>query len=290
MAIIHILDSITLPGSPDKANEDQFGRSADSIFVIDGATGLGDDFVVCPPDSDAAWLATFAKTHFEEMLKPGISVKKTVRKTNELARRIISFAAEEQKIPDWNLPIAGFQMVRLEDNKLMTYGLGDCTLYWPSTDGIISIYTAMPGGKEHEFKLAKKAQKRSEGFDKDHSLLADEKLLKKERKQRASFNQKGSPIWTLGAAPKAADHLYSAKLDIEKSVVGLLATDGFTAIVENYGLWDPEELLEVAKDQGLAHIGEKLRHIETKIDPDGNTYPRLKQSDDATAILFEVVV
>ena len=155
MLTLSIIDSLSLPGSNDRANEDQMGWNAQCAFVIDGATGLGPDFIVGRHDSDAAWLATFAKVHFEEMVAPGRSMVDIVRATNALARRIVAFAAKEREMPAWNLPVAGFQMIRIEGNAIVTYGLGDCTLIVTDAEGRTETHSALPDNGAFEREAAR---------------------------------------------------------------------------------------------------------------------------------------
>src|SRR5690242_649263 len=56
------LDSLSLPGHPDKPNEDSFGWTRNAACVFDGATGLGAQLM--PGPSDAQWLANFAARGF----------------------------------------------------------------------------------------------------------------------------------------------------------------------------------------------------------------------------------
>ena len=288
MTTLTILDSITLPGNKHKANEDQFGHTAHCAFVIDGATGIGDDFIVSRHDSDAAWLATFAKVHFEELLRPGRAMSDVVRQTNALAHKIVSFAAQDDEIPDWNLPVAGFQALRVEGDALYAYGLGDCVLYLAGADGNIEKATGFVGGDSSEIKRASDAIKRMGGLKADQNALADDDTLAKDRAIRATYNKPGGLVWTLGVEPKAADHLTTKRLKAALPATGILATDGFSALIDKYGCYTPTELIEVAKKKSLSDLAQELRYIEQMEDPGGQKYPRMKQSDDATAILFEI--
>ncbi|MEO1703252.1 MAG: hypothetical protein AAFR71_14490 [Pseudomonadota bacterium] len=288
MTTLSILDSITLPGSKHKANEDQMGHTAHCAFVIDGATGIGEDFIVSRHDSDAAWLATFAKVHFEEMLRPGRAMTDIVRQTNTLARKIVSFASRGDHIPDWNLPVAGFQALRMEGDDLYAYGLGDCVLYLVSADGHLEQATGFVGGDRSETKRASEAIKRMGGLKSDQNALADADTLAKDRAIRATYNKPDGLVWTLGVQPKAADHLTTKRLNANLPATGILATDGFSALVGKYGCYTPTELIEIAKKKSLSDLAAELRYIEEVEDPGGLKFPRMKQSDDATAILFEI--
>jgi hypothetical protein len=65
----------------------------------------------------------------------------------------------------------------------------------------------------------------------------------------------------------------------------VLATDGFRwSGLQRYG---DRELIATAQTMGLAILARELRHIEND-DPNGVRYPRMKKSDDATALLVRV--
>ena len=55
-----LIDSLSLPGNPEKPNDDAFGFGDQAALVLDGATGLGEPLM--PGKSDAAWLARFGAT------------------------------------------------------------------------------------------------------------------------------------------------------------------------------------------------------------------------------------
>ncbi len=288
MLTLSIIDSLSLPGSEGRPNEDQMGWTAQCAFVIDGATGLGPDFVVGRHDSDAAWLATFAKVHFEEMIAPGRSMVDVVRSTNALARRIIAFAAKEREIPAWNLPIAGFQMIRIENSAIVTYGLGDCTLIVCDGNGETALHSAMPDNAAHEREAARRVIEEAGGLDMLPRLIDDPALLARERALRGKFNSSASNVWTLGSTSEAADHLLTARLDGGMPLTGLLCTDGFAALSAGYGIYEPRDFVAAARRDGLKRLGARLRDIERHEDPDGRIYPRMKPSDDATAVRFEI--
>ena len=48
-------------------------------------------------------------------------------------------------------------------------------------------------------------------------------------------------------------------------------------------------LVETASREGLSKLLAELRVVEHREDPDGLAFPRFKRSDDATALLFEIV-
>lgn len=68
----------------------------------------------------------------------------------------------------------------------------------------------------------------------------------------------------------------------------LLMTDGFYHLVDVYGAYTVDALLDAAICGGLAKLRDQLRCIEGD-DPNGIRFPRIKPSDDATAVLLEAV-
>ena len=71
---LEVLDTLSLPGEPGKANEDAFGHDGVAAVVIDGATPLGDSLM--PGPSDAAWIAQFGARRLMAHLKDGDGARK----------------------------------------------------------------------------------------------------------------------------------------------------------------------------------------------------------------------
>ncbi len=67
----------------------------------------------------------------------------------------------------------------------------------------------------------------------------------------------------------------------------LLMTDGFSALVDAYAVYDAEGLFAAVEARGLAALGQELRAVEAE-DAACVRYPRFKRSDDATALWVRV--
>ncbi len=288
MTHLRILDSITDRGDPRRPNEDASGGAANCAFVIDGATGLGDN-IIDESESDAAWLAKFAAATFEEDALAGCAVAASVRKINERVSRIIGDLAGSTPVEPWNLPCAGFHMIRVEKSGIVSHGLGDCRLFLQDAAGATHALSAIEGAAAAENEEAKRAVAHAGGLSKFSSLSTEPEIRAELRRRRALYNTDGGSVWTLGANPKAAVHVVSHPLPATLPAYGLLCTDGFAALVDLYGRYDAASLIERARTDGLVPLLAELRAIEQREDPDGQTYPRFKVSDDATAVLFEIV-
>ncbi|MEO4000090.1 hypothetical protein [Mesorhizobium sp. CAU 1732] len=289
MTTLRIIDSITDRGDPRRDNEDAFGGNRRSAFVIDGATGLGGDFLDMGV-SDAAWLARLAKDSFEELAVNGRSTAEVVRVTNERARSIVLETLHDASAPAWSLPIAGFQMVRVsDDGRLHTSGLGDCRLFAVADDGRTFEASAMPDSYADEREGARAAIDVAGGLAAFKALSENPVVRDELRRRRALYNRDEGGVWTLGIEPAAASYVKTHDIALAKPIRGLLCTDGFAALVDQYGRYDAASLVNEAGSRGLVSLLGDLRRIEQRDDPDGRRFPRFKVSDDATAVLFEVV-
>lgn len=286
-ALLHSLESLSLPGRDTVPNEDRCGTGPASAFVVDGAGGLGDNITDTGEGSDAAWLAELARRHFKDMGSQD-AVGQTVHAINTDAGKQIRDALGEAPLDAWRQPVAGFLLVRAEAHGLAAYGLGDCVLFATDAADQAMRYSPMPDHYEHEGEAARAAIKAGSTLSAGVSLTSQGTMLTREEAWRARYNTAGGPLWTLGIAPEAANHLRREPLDLSSPVTGLLCTDGFAALVDRYGRYTTAGLVDAARTHGLAALGQELRSIEHHEDPDGLRYPRMKQSDDATAVLFEV--
>lgn len=293
MATLRILDSVSHPGDPARPNEDAAGGNKFGAFVIDGATGLGGRPLLAGHSpggtSDAAWLARFAKDCFEEKLVAANSVPEVVRALNGCVARLVAEASAGEAVEPWALPTASFQLVRAEADAIVTYGLGDCRLFVLGADGRVIDASAIAGSAVNEQEGARRAVEHAGGLAAWRSLSEQPEVRAELRRMRARHNQPGGAVWTLGAAPDAGDHVVARRMAARFPARGLLCTDGFAALADNYRRYDGAGLVGAAAEHGLAPLLAELRAIECDEDPDGRKFPRFKVSDDATALLFEVV-
>ena len=94
---ITILDSISDPGNPAKANDDSFGHNEACAFVIDGATGLGDRQYMHEAGSDAAWIARHFARGFQDQITHETSVSDVARNLSQTARG--AFLSRHENVP-----------------------------------------------------------------------------------------------------------------------------------------------------------------------------------------------
>jgi len=275
-----LLGRLSLPGDQGRPNEDRAGAAGSFAWVIDGATGLG-DFECLDGPSDAAWLA--------ETADMAIAVRLTVGETEPAAliAHAIDAAAEafardlvRQPEGRFQLPTASILVARFDGGGIDIAELGDCSLYAVAADRTVATIGSDANGRAREREGAR-------------LMIAHGATLKTpevRRRMRESRAKRNTPdgAWLFGVEREAAAHVRRHRIDLARPFTALLATDGFAALVEDYGRTDAGGLVEAARLRGLASLGEDLRAIEQLEDPDCTIFPRFKPSDDATAVLVSV--
>ena len=282
---LKVIDSASDPGIPAKPNDDRLGYNACCAFVIDGATGLGDDVLSPEFGSDAAWLAEQARLMLERQVAPDSDLEMLLADFSRDARAFFEATAAP---PRYAWPSASFAMLRKAVDSWEFAGLGDCSLFLRQDDGTTSRHSALAHARGQEQASARRHIALTGGFGKVASFHRQPETLAALRQERQLQNTEESGVWTLGLVPEAARHLVRQPLQVSAPATGLLCSDGFADLVDSYGCYSAAALIDAAKSHGVKALVEEIRTIERKVDPDGLTFPRFKQSDDATALLVEL--
>lgn len=278
--MLTVLDALSLAGARAGQNDDALGWTARRAFVIDGATDLH-DAPLTPAASDAAWIARFAAGRLAAPDTTG-DVRDLLRRVSAEARAAFEACLEGRPWPEpWKLPIASLLIAEETQEGLAVFDLGDCRLFTLDAAGAARALGGPPQARDEETALAARhaAPSQSGANYKSPEALA---LLR-----AARTAQNAGPGAVFGLFPGCADHARETRLALARPAFALLATDGFAALSDAYGAFDPAALVTAARDQGLAALAQQLRGIETG-DADGARHPRWKRSDDATAILVRL--
>ncbi len=278
---LQLLDSLSLPGDPAKANEDAFGQRDMAAMVVDGATMLGDGLM--PGPSDAQWIAQFGARRLMAHLDDGNGARKALRAA--LADTQKSFEALRRHPPEevWQTPCASMMLAVQADAGLEFLWFGDCAALVKQGDGPV-----MAVGETMD-KRAAEAQ-RARIIAKEKNLSPASGLRRPEfidalRAARNRINSGNN--WLFSPDVRAASHVSRRLVKVLPGSTVLLATDGLLALVSDYGAYSADSLMTAALDKGLAALGEELRAIEAG-DEGGDRFPRFKKSDDATGLLLRL--
>jgi hypothetical protein len=279
---LELVDSLSLPGHPDKANDDAFGFRETAVCVLDGATGLGEHLL--PGPSDAAWLARFGANRILSYIGDGASAQEAV--TAAFFDADTSFANLRRRAPAerYEIPFASLMLAVPGRDAIDFLWYGDCAAIVRHADGRTEIVGEAIDKRAREARGVKKLAETT--GEAPAAVTLRETFLPALRIMRNRVNTaKGAYLF--GPEVVAADHAQTARLAVEPGAYLLLTTDGFLALASDYGCYDIAALLAAAKTVGLPKLGEQLRAVEDQ-DAEGRKFPRFKKSDDATAVLVKV--
>jgi hypothetical protein len=279
-----ILDRISWPGSPEKANEDSFGTSDDWAWVIDTSIFPGTPPIMNEV-SDATWLARFATERLSDLAAraydgDGVAL---LRHVMEEARVAFLAKATDERLDPITWPLGAMTLVHREGSKLDVWTFADTTAFLRRPDGSVQTIGEAPELRIYESAKAAELLRTSGATPKTIFETPVFQAWLTERRQR----KQGSGPALLGLDPTAADRVRHERVDCEDGTIILLTSDGFSALVDLYNETDAGRLIEAALRGGLEPLVRRAREIETTIDPDGTRYPRFKVSDDATALLLK---
>lgn len=278
--ILRLLDSLSLPGDAAKPNEDSFSQGDAAALVMDGATMLGDPLM--PGPSDAAWIATFGARRLMAHLQD-LEPKKALRAAMADAEKSFNALRLRDMEAQWQIPCASVMLAAAHDKELEFLWLGDCGAITAQDAGVTVI------GETIAKRSAESARARKIAQEKNVSSAAPgvrAQFMDHLRAARGRVNS--GDTWLFSPDKRAAAHAQRKIVKVEPGALLLLASDGFLALASDYGAYDVAGLIAAAKNNGLAAMGDELRAIEND-DASGDRFARFKKSDDATALLLELV-
>jgi hypothetical protein len=276
-----LIDSLSLAGDAAKPNEDFSVWNARLASVFDGATGLGDNLM--PGKSDAFWLAQFSARRLKSHAEAGEGAPRDWLAASA-AEAEKSFTALRARAPRqaYEIPHASMILLALDGEGFRALWLGDCAALVESHGVVLVGETLAKRARERDraAALAKAQGERVAGTG------VPDVFLPALRDARNRVNKAGGE-WLFAPDATCAAHAEEAFIPVRPGAHVLVASDGFLALVSDYGAYTPEGLLDAAKTRGLAALGTQLRDIESA-DSEGAKHPRFKRSDDATALLLRV--
>lgn len=274
--MLTFVESISLAGDRKKQNDDACGWTGPRAWVIDGATDLHDAPLMASA-SDAAWLAQHLNRRlYEPMGNDWIS---ELGKLSEQAAGVFrSFV--KQPYEKWQSPIASMLMLMTRGDEIIGVDLGDCRVVALGADGAVHVHGGAPDSADNESERA------AQQTDMHKPLLERTDTIARLRRERAAINREGAP-WTFGLDPECANHMRGWRFNLKAPAHILLMTDGYSALMDRYHIYEGAGLVRAALEKGLQELGRELRDIETA-DAAGARHPRYKASDDATALLLRL--
>lgn len=280
--IFELLESLSIPADPAKANEDAFAADEQAAIVFDGATGLGENLL--PGPSDAAWIAQFGARRLMAHLRDGDEPKEALR--HALADAEKSFAGLRKRPPKevYEIPFASMMFVSADDDGFTALWFGDCAALVLRPDCALEVVGEAFDKRAAEAQRVKMLAE-AKGLAPAAGLTRAE-ILPHIRAGRNKVNTDAGG-WLFAPDVCAADHVACKHVEAPSGSVVLLCSDGFLALASDYGAYDGPGLIAAAQEKSLQALSLELRALEES-DAEGRKFPRLKKSDDATAILLRL--
>ena len=273
-------DSISIPG--DKVNEDIVYVTDSYAWVIDGATGLNKKNST-GYSSDAYWFVNEWNNYLKEnIVDNNTSIAEIIFNGIDCISNKFYQISKLENIDKVDLPSASIAIIRINNNKVEYFLLGDCTLIVENKSSELSIIKQNlldrldnKAKREMSSLMVNKGMSFIEARQAINSLLVKHRLLKNTREG----------YWTLEFDKNAVKNSTCGCLEFESCQKVLLTSDGFSAIFDNYNYIDKNNIISVVEKHGLKEICKIIRSIEDE-DADILKFPRFKKSDDASAVIL----
>lgn len=277
---IDVIDIISEKGT-SPVNEDIAGRADNCIWVIDGATGVGDNHV--DEISDARWYVSWWDKYLSENSNIDTSLNDIIRKGIYKVRNEYLSISKLRDIDKISSPSASIAVVRERNSELEFFVLGDCNIY---IDANLPLAIKDHRVDLHDNKVYKLMRKNmlfnlQEVRRDEESFISVYDLLRVNR----SLKNTDDGYWILGFDENAVEQSINGRMKLSSGVKFLLASDGFTCSIEKYGIFREGEVFSNILDEDLKNMVEKIRRFEGS--SACSTFPRFKTMDDLSCVYGE---
>lgn len=236
-------------------NEDKWGATGTAAWILDGATEPDDGTRPTRPAQLVARVSSSLALRLEE--------------SGAVLTDVLADAIEDASVPPWSgfvPPSATVAIVSLDGDRLHALRLGDAAVI------------AVGGRLVDERHIEREQDLMRTTSDFTATLL----------ERRGPRMNRAGGYWIVADDPEAAKHAATASWIVRPGDFVLLATDGLTRLVDLFRTATHDDLLARARTEGLDALVRDVRATETANRPHG-LFLRAKCSDDATAVLLEVV-
>jgi len=284
---LSVCDAFSVSGGG--VNDDVVGHVADTAWVIDGATDIGDVPLV-DSRSDAAWFAATLDDWLRaRALDLPPRLEDVLPDVTEHAAQEFARLARRPPTGRFEHPSAAGLLIRVAGPELEYVALGDCSLLVEAADGAVVRYGITDdeaGDAWLSQHLSTAARQTGPDAEPDPTQIRA-RLLPTLRKARERMNLlPGYGVFSITPPPQ--QYVTCDRIPVREGARLLLASDGFMRLVDVFAEFSVKELLAETFEHGVSKTIEHLRRVEEQ-DARCERHPRAKRSDDASALLVTIV-
>jgi hypothetical protein len=276
--------TVSVSDSGKKVNEDLRNTSETGAWVFDGGTGYADS-PLTGADSDAKWYVDTLDGYLAEHVdSTDRSLRTVLREGIQHTRREYLDRVDDLPAPEYR-PTAAGTVVRLVDGTVEYLVLGDCTLVVSKPNTVARVTDPRMEPIEQMAIEAVVEHVRTQ----DVSVWEARDAVADRFEQNRALANTAEGYWILSLDPDAVAHSLTGTFQVDDGTTAYLMTDGFSAVVDTYGLFDDwtravGELDDGRTDELLAEIRAVERSDDRCLE-----HPRTKPSDDATVLGIEFI-
>lgn len=266
-------------------NEDSYGMTKNSFWVIDGASSLSKQNYT-DASNDVVWIVNWWTNYLTNNLEQlNKSIQVILQEGIELLNNEFEKFTDIRDLSKLDRVSSAIAITRINGDVLECYVLGDVEILIKKNTNEVNVLTDesinVLDNQVMEIMARNKNRKneiRFKGFTEEELRLL--------RKNRNTMNtENGYAI--LEHDKNAIDKGIYNELPIKIVSDILMVSDGFSTIYNRYHKCCQEEAVDYCKNKGLKNVLNEIRDIENR-DSQMIKYKRLKCHDDATSILVEM--
>lgn len=261
---------VSVPGSPDRPNEDVAVAAEDCVVLLDGATVRTS--TGCR--HGVAW--------YVDQLAAAILVNAQLGPVGALARAIAHVADQHRDTCDLahpGTPSAAVAILQVAAGEVCYLVLGDTTVVLQRAGGLAVV----TDDRVNQTALTERAAADRFPIGTPEKAQA---LVAMKHAELAVRNRAGG-FWVATGDPSVVEHALVGRVPVSELQRAVLLSDGAARAVTPFGLVGWDGLVELVASDGPRELVDRVRAAEAA-DPGGERWPRNKMSDDATVIDLEV--
>ncbi len=179
-----------------------------------------------------------------------------------------------------DIPSGYIAVVRFRKDKIEYLVLGDCAILYKKDDSSQIIQDDKLKKLDGEvIKLISKLMSKVKTFSEAREIVKDRLI------RNRLLRNTPEVYWALEFDKNAVDNAVYREIEEVSTIKLLLMSDGFYSIYDTFNLIRYNDLVTVAEGKGLEYLYKILRD-EENLDSQCVIYPRLKKSDDASAVFL----